>query len=460
MDSVPVIAVFDIGKTNKKLFLFDEDYKILHQYSTQLAESFDDDGFPCENLTSLRSFIFDALADVAGMDQFNIRAVNISAYGASLVHLDSECSPVGPLYNYLKPFPCELGAEFYAKYGGEERFSMETASPVLGNLNSGLQLYRLKKEKPLFLKRIKHSIHLPQYISNMLTGKVYSDITSIGCHTGLWNFEKNHYHNWIQREELLNLLAPLQPANKVFPPLFPGIHYSIGIGLHDSSAALIPYLVSFTEPFVLLSTGTWSISLNPFDHTPLTAEELRNDCLNYLQYKGLPVKASRLFAGYEYEQQVKRIADHFHSDLNKYHTMEFDLNIIAKLESNHDGAFEETIVNAIAFSKRDLSLFTNDKEAYHHLMLDIIEQQKASTSLVLKGAKVKRIFVDGGFSKNIVFMHLLATAFPDMEVFAASMAQATAVGAALAIHSAWNSKPQPTDLIELKYYSAKQNTAI
>ena len=54
-------------------------------------------------------------------------------------------------------------------------------------------------------------------------------------------------------------------------------------------------------------------------------------------------------------------------------------------------------------------------------------------------------------------MHLLANAFPEMEVFAASMAQATAVGAALAIHPEWNSKPIPKDIIGLKYYSSGNN---
>ena len=51
-------------------------------------------------------------------------------------------------------------------------------------------------------------------------------------------------------------------------------------------------------------------------------------------------------------------------------------------------------------------------------------------------------------------MHMLANGFPGMEVFAASMAQASALGAALSIHSEWNSKPIPTDLIELRYYSS------
>ena len=38
---------------------------------------------------------------------------------------------------------------------------------------------------------------------------------------------------------------------------------AVGAGLHDSSAALIPYLSAFREPFILLSPGTWCISLNP-----------------------------------------------------------------------------------------------------------------------------------------------------------------------------------------------------
>jgi len=86
-------------------------------------------------------------------------------------------------------------------------------------------------------------------------------------------------------------------------------------------------------------------------------------------------------------------------------------------------------------------------------MLDIMEKQVASTQLVLRDTNVKRIFVDGGFGKNQVYMHLLAEAFPDIEVFAASIPQATAIGAALAIHEHWNTRTRPGDIIELKYYN-------
>ncbi|RYE26823.1 MAG: carbohydrate kinase, partial [Sphingobacteriaceae bacterium] len=64
------------------------------------------------------------------------------------------------------------------------------------------------------------------------------------------------------------------------------------------------------------------------------------------------------------------------------------------------------------------------------------------------------LYVDGGFSKNEIFMQLLAQKFPDIQVWAASVAQATAVGTALAIHKTWNYKDLPNNLIKLKRYTA------
>src|SRR5690606_10096940 len=175
-------------------------------------------------------------------------------YGASLVYVDEEGRAIAPLYNYLKPYPEELKNQFYRKYGGEEQFAFQTASPVLGSLNSGMQLYRIKYENPDLFARIKYALHLPQYMSFLMSGKFYSDITSIGCHTNLWDFQKNDYHTWVYEEGIAEKLAPIVPSNTITPPAFPGNSYGVGTGLHDSSAALIPYLVSFKESFVLIST--------------------------------------------------------------------------------------------------------------------------------------------------------------------------------------------------------------
>jgi len=458
MGKTSVIAIFDIGKTNKKLFLFDEQYNILYEKTENFIEITDEDGDPCEDLSMLTEWIKKSLVEVSQMKDCTLQAVNFSAYGASFVHLDKEGAPVAPLYNYLKPYPDNLKKEFYSKYGSELIFSMHTASPVLGNLNSGLQLFLLKNQKAAIFKKINYSLHLPQYLSYIVTSRPYSDITSIGCHTGMWNFSQNHYHEWIFREDISSKLAPIFPSDQLILTDFNKQPLYCGVGLHDSSAALIPYLSNFTEPFVLISTGTWCISLNPFNQTGLTAEELQQDCLCYMEYRGKPVKASRLFAGYEHEQQVKKLAEHFHVSGDYYKSILYEEDIVTKLQRNfaiqeHD---PKPMMQQSAFTRRDISSFANYSEAYHQLMMDLIEQQVISTNLVLTSGKVKRIFLDGGFSRNPIYMHLLASAYPEFEIYAASIAQASALGAALAVHPYWSKKSPPADLIELKYYTASQ----
>jgi sugar (pentulose or hexulose) kinase len=360
------------------------------------------------------------------------------------------------LYSYLKPFPQELHKIFYEKYGGETAVSVATSSPVLGNLNSGMQLYRLKNERSALFNQVKYSLHLPQYASYLITGKAYSDITSVGCHTGLWDFTSNSYHDWVQAEGILPKLAPLFPCNEVIDANVHGKMLKAGVGLHDSSAALIPYLSSFSEPFMLLSTGTWCISLNPFNADPLTADELKQDCLCYMSYQGRAVKASRLFAGNEHEQQVKILAGHFNTPEDYYTQVAFDYSLLPA--STGQANSQVAGLHSSAFGTRPLAGFASYEAAYHQLIADIMQQQKCSTELVINNGNVKRIFVDGGFAKNSVYMHLLAIAFPAVEVFAASVSQATAIGAALAIHPHWNSKPVPGDMVELKYYSVQNKS--
>ena len=453
MASTPVIAIFDVGKTNKKLFLFDRHYKIVYEKSARFIETIDEDGDACENLESLRLSVFDSLREVFRMKEFSVRAINFSTYGASLVYLDENGSPLTPLYNYLKKYPEYLSKQFYDTYGGEQSFAHLTASPVLGSLNSGMQLYRIKYERPELFDKIKYALHLPQYMSYLISGIPCADITSIGCHTNLWNFQENNYHQWVQQEGILEKLPPILPGNEVLQVAFSGNKYAVGVGLHDSSAALIPYLVNFHEPFILISTGTWCISLNPFNQTPLTNEELKNDCLCYMTYEAKPVKAARLFAGYEHEQQVKRIAEHFGQTTVYFRSIQYNAEIITHLRKNHSLQSNEVNLKESSFPNRDVAQFKTETEAYHQLILDIMEQQYFSTELVLRGTSVTRIFVDGGFSKNAIYMNLLAMFFPTIEIFAASMAQATAIGTALSIHKAWNKKSMPNDIIELKYYA-------
>jgi len=442
--SIPVIAIFDIGKTNKKVFLFDEDYKIRVEKSVQLPEIEDEDRFPCEDIQALTCWIKDSLNELLSLSEYNIKAINVSAHGASFVHIGENGNPVAPLYNYLKPYPDLLKSKFYDTNGGENEFSRITASPVLGHLNSGMQLYWLKHERPEIFKRLTYSLHLPEYISYLFSGKPVSGITSIGCHTNLWDFTKNNYHDWVEKERVLERLAPIISSTEVTTIDLQQNKIKVGIGLHDSSAALIPYLSCFSEPFILLSTGTWCISLNPFNHTPLTDDELEKDCLCYLTFEGNPVKASRLFAGHDHELETRHIAEHFHISEDFYKGVSYLPDLVRRL-------------SATEYKANNLSLYSSSDEAYTHFMMHLVKQQVTSTQLVLKNTNVTRIFVDGGFSNNPIFMNLLSLAFSSIEVYAAAVAQASATGAAMAIHKHWNKHPRKSDMIDLKFFSSKEN---
>ena len=111
-NSLSVIAIYDIGKTNKKVFLFNEAYEVVYEKSATLTETTDEDGYPCENLELLTQWIRESFTEITGLKEFNIVAVNFTSYGASFVHIDKNGKPLTPLYNYLKPYPEDLKKKF------------------------------------------------------------------------------------------------------------------------------------------------------------------------------------------------------------------------------------------------------------------------------------------------------------------------------------------------------------
>lgn len=379
MNVKEVLVIFDIGKTNKKLLLFNNNYEVVLENSIHIPESKDEDGYPCEDVDALSGWILQTYRSIQNNSEYQIKAVHYCAYGASWVFLNKEGKKIGNLYNYLKPLLPATKALFVNKYGPIEQICLQTASPDLDNLNSGLQLFRLKTEQPEFFAQIKWALHLPQYLHYLIKGEIASDITSIGCHSLLWNFEKKCYHAWVKEEGLENILPPIQ----------------IQVGLHDSSAALIPYIRCSTEKFMLISTGTWCISLHPFNVDPLTLAELKQDTLCYLSTTGKPVKASRVFLGKKYQLFLQELAD----------------RNLAPAEYEF---------------------------AHQQFMESLVAEQVKSAKIILQQNKVSRIYVDGGFSRNTVFMKLLSKAFPEQTVFSNSIPQAGAIGAALEVSPDWS----------------------
>ncbi|MFN3404289.1 MAG: FGGY-family carbohydrate kinase [Cytophagaceae bacterium] len=464
-------AVFDIGKTNKKLLLFDRDGLVISESCRSFEEIEDDDGFPCDDIAAIASWVREEWNTLLLNKNIIVESLNFTSYGASFVHLDQQNHVCTPLYNYLKPFPDKLATEFYQKYGGELNFSVQTASPAMGMLNSGLQLYWLKYCKPELFQTISSSLHLPQYLSFLFTGKKTSEYTSIGCHTALWDFEKNAYHRWVEKEGILNLFPEVK-TNTCYFLTKDNIQVSVGGGLHDSSSALIPYKKSYKDPFLLISTGTWCIVLNPYNRSQLKQDELSRDCLNFLSPEGKAVRASRVFLGMEHDFQAKRIAAYFNVSNDFYKTISYSPEKLRQLMSfTNDLSFDNKLVPACMngtgplpyeySGEWDLAGFKDYEEAYYQLILDLTSLLKLSV-LIADDNNAGKIFVDGGFSKNFIFMQFVANHFPEKQVMSSEIAQATALGAALEVNELisnmqWNLKSFQADELSAgleKYFKA------
>lgn len=435
-----VTAVFDVGKTNKKFFLFDQNLKEVHHEYVKLPLSQDDDGYPCDDLSAIAAWISNTVDNIAKNPDYQLVAINFSTYGATLVHLDEKGDPVTPMYNYLKPFPEETKSDFLKKYDGEVN-DLETASPYLGMLNSGLQLYWMKYKKPRLYKRIRHTLHFPQYLCYVLTGEMAAEPTSIGCHTKLWDFGKGTYHRWVAEEGFVDLFPEIVPTTRTYAVELNGSPVKVGVGIHDSSSALTSYLFRSSEPFLLLSTGTWSIAMNPFTADKLSVDELHRDCLNYLTVDGNPVKSSRLFLGHELNHQLQLLSRLFDRDADYYKKIELNRSFLRAVDEGvvHNLFYPSTIDNkplladVFSYRKWDASNCSSYEEAYHQVMWGLVRLQLASVKLALGRSPIKRILVDGGFVENDLYIKLMRHFLPDFSIEVSRLPLGSAFGAAVVL---------------------------
>ena len=433
-----VIAVFDIGKTNKKVLLFDETLQLVLQEEQKFEEIMDEDGCSCDDIVKIEKWMFETVRRITNERFYQIKAINFSTYGASLVYIDDKGLRLGPVYNYLKPMPEDVLVNFYEQYGGVEEFSRNTASPALGMLNSGLQILWLKRKKTSVFEQFKTILHFPQYLSFCFTGKYASEYTSIGCHTAMWDFDKKKYHPWLEKE---NIFLPTPVSNSMtFPYELENQSITVGIGIHDSSASLAPYLAASNEKFILISTGTWCIFMNPFNNEPLTAEQLKKDALCYMSVHERQVKSSRLFLGHIHEVNVKRLTDHFKISDCAYKEVKVNEELLRQLLSpkKHKSVFFENGVPAGYTNESiDLTQFKSFDIAYHQLMIDLTFLAVEALNLIVpEEDETEVLYISGGFARNELFIQLLATAFPKKKVYTSEVDNATALGAALVIHSA------------------------
>ena len=166
---------------------------------------------------------------------------------------------------------------------------------------------------------------------------------------------------------------------------------------------------------------------------PLTIEDIQRDCIYNMRVDGSPIRASRLFLGNEYKLQVAYLSKKFGVASGIHMGIKFDPDTFADLMKDFNYMFRwEGIVdeNMPTATKVDLENF---ESAYHQLMLELVLLQVKSLKMAMGTTRVNRLYIDGGFSDNEVYIKLLSHFLKPMKIRTTDASLGTALGAAMVI---------------------------
>ncbi|MGD9479370.1 FGGY-family carbohydrate kinase [Shinella sp. G-2] len=294
------IAVLDIGKTNAKVVVLDAatgtEIAVARMANTVLT----DGPYPHYDVEALWTFTLDACRRFARTPGFD--AISITTHGASAALLDAGGRLVLPVLDYEHDYPQAI-RDAYAAI--RPPFA-ETRSPRLAmGLNVGAQLHYQKTMFPEAFAKVATIVTYPQYWAARLTGIAANEVTSLGCHTDLWDPQAGAYSSLVDRLGIRPLMAPIRPAFDALGPVLPEIAEIIAAevpvycGIHDSNASLLPHLLARQAPFSVVSTGTWVINFavgGDLDHLDPARDTLAN-----VDAYGRAVPSSRVMGGREFE---------------------------------------------------------------------------------------------------------------------------------------------------------------
>jgi glycerol kinase len=122
--------------------------------------------------------------------------------------------------------------------------------------------------------------------------------------------------------------------------------------------------------------------------------------------------------------------------------VKFNNETFHKLSDNFKHCFSWKDLTVADMPKETTISHATYKEAYHQLMIELVLLQvKSIASAKGEDTSIKRLFVDGGFSDNDVFIKLLSHYLRGMKLRSTSSSLGSALGAAIVIaDSKLNSK--------------------
>ncbi len=300
--AVKHVAVIDIGKTNAKLALVEAG--TLREVAVVTRPNTVRPGPPWPHFDVEGHWDFFLHHLAAFHAAHGVDAISVTTHGASAVLLDAAGGLAAPMLDYEYPGPDDLAADFAAI---RPAFAETGSARLPGGLNLGAQLFWLLRTDPGLRDRVAQVLTYPGYWGWRLTGQMACDVTSLGCHTDLWEPATGRFSALVARLGLTDKMAPPRRPGEVLGRLRPEVAARTGlaadtpvtVGIHDSNASLLPHVLGRSAPFSVVSTGTWVVAM-AMGADPVTLDPARDVLVN-VNALGQPVPSARFMGGREFE---------------------------------------------------------------------------------------------------------------------------------------------------------------
>jgi sugar (pentulose or hexulose) kinase len=429
------VAVFDIGKTNMKVVVFDAAGKVVAERGHPNGSVLPDARWPYKRLypEGAWAFLTAALKELGA--QSPIEAISISAHGAAGVLVGDKDAAL-PAVDYEFDGYGALAAE----YDKVRPPFDETLSPNLPRgLNLGRQVYYLQRTFPAEFAAARAFLGYPQYWSWRLSGIAATEFTAMGSHTDLWRPNEGRPSSMVDKLGWRRLFPPLRKAWETLGPLKPEVAAATGLapdvrvvcGAHDSNASLVPHLKSRRDPFTVISTGTWVIIMAVGGKGRLDPEA---DMLANVDVRGVPVPTARFMGGREFAI----LAGETPADADEADVAAIVASGVMALPAFTDqggpfGARKGRIEGGTPAAPEARTALATLYAAL--VTAHVLERLEAPGDLI----------VEGGFTRSPAFAAVLAGLMPGRRVVIAPAAAGAAAGAALLAR--WG-EPHPAPQLE------------
>ncbi len=413
------IAVIDIGKTNAKVVLIDSATRAQLAVDSTPNSVLHDGPYPHADVERLWGFIRDCLRRFHAAH--GVDGISITTHGATGALLAGDRLAL-PVLDYESDAPA-ASEEAYERV--RPAFA-ETLSPRLPvGLNWGAQIFWQSRAFPDEFAEVTAILPYPQYWAWRLTGRLASEVTSLGCHTDLWAPDRGDFSSMVDALGWRQLFPPVKPAASVIGNLLPSIAHETGLpastpvtcGIHDSNASLLPHLGAAEAPFTIVSTGTWTILMTVGGDTG--ALDPDRDSLANVDAFGRPVPTARFMGGREFDALVPDIVEPTKADIEQ--VVANDIQALPSFTPGV-GPFGR---RAGRWTVDPASLTTGQRTAAASIYLALM----ARACLDLCGLG-RSITLEGPLARNRLFGQTLAR-LAGVPVYASGDATGTSLGASL-----------------------------